>query len=43
MRTKMCLYRYYYTNFDQLNKEGGSFYKPLFFEYPSEDGAYQAQ
>ena len=41
MRTKYCLLRYYYTQMFLIHKNGGSpIYKPLFFEYPDEVGAY---
>jgi hypothetical protein len=35
--------RYYYTEMTWLTVRGGAFYKPLFFEFPSESGAYENQ
>jgi len=43
MYTKLSLIRYYYTQMSIVQREGGAFYKPLFFEYPDEDGAYENQ
>lgn len=40
MYTKLSLIRYYYTQMSIVQREGGAFYKPLFFEYPNDDGAY---
>lgn len=41
MRTKYCLIKYYYTSMFLLSIQGGSpVYKPLFFEYPDDNGAY---
>lgn len=33
--------RYYYSAFWEINKFGGSFFKPLFFEFPSDPNAYK--
>ena len=43
MYTKLSLIRYYYTQMSIVQREGGAFYKPLFFEYPNDDGAYTNQ
>ena len=40
---KYSMIRYYYTELSMLSQEGGAFYKPLFFEFPGEDGAYENQ
>jgi alpha-glucosidase (family GH31 glycosyl hydrolase) len=35
------LIRYYYSNLFKISNEGsGTFYKPLFFEFPDDDTAY---
>lgn len=43
IRTKYSLIRYYYTELSMLPKEGGAFYKPVFFEFPDDDKAYDNQ
>lgn len=43
MFNKMSLIRYYYSEMSHVQLAGGSFYKPLFFDYPTEDGAYSHQ
>lgn len=43
MFTKLSLIRYYYTQMSIVQNEGGAFYKPLFYEYPNDDGAYDNQ
>jgi len=43
MRTKLHLIRYYYTQLSLVQTQGGAFYKPLFFEFPDEAGAYADQ
>ena len=40
---KYSMIRYYYTELSMLSQEGGAFYKPLFFEFPGETGAYDNQ
>lgn len=40
---KYNMIRYYYTEISWLSQEGGAFYKPLFFEFPGEAGAYENQ
>jgi alpha-glucosidase (family GH31 glycosyl hydrolase) len=42
MVTKLSLIRYYHSELLRLNAEGGTFYKPLFFEFPDDAGAYEA-
>jgi alpha-glucosidase (family GH31 glycosyl hydrolase) len=32
--------RYYYSSFWSINQYGGSFFKPLFFEFPSDPNTY---
>lgn len=42
IQTKYELMRYYYTNMMKLSLQGsGTFYKPLFFEFPEDVNAYQ--
>jgi alpha-glucosidase (family GH31 glycosyl hydrolase) len=43
MVTKLHLIRYYYTQLSKVQTDGGAFYKPLFFEFPDEAGAYADQ
>lgn len=43
MKTKLHLIRYYYTQLSMVQTSGGAFYKPLFFEFPDEPGAYNDQ
>lgn len=43
MKTKLHLIRYYYTQLSMVQTSGGAFYKPLFFEFPDEAGAYNDQ
>ena len=40
MQTKLALINYYYTEISMLNREGGSFYRPIFFDFPNEELAY---
>lgn len=40
---KYSMIRYYYTELSWLSQDGGAFYKPLFFEFPGEAGAYNDQ
>jgi len=40
---KYSMIRYYYTELSMLSQEGGAFYKPMFFEFPGEAGAYENQ
>jgi len=42
MYTKHHLVRYYYTELTMLAREGGTFFKPLFMEFPDDDGALNA-
>jgi alpha-glucosidase (family GH31 glycosyl hydrolase) len=42
IKTKYMMIRYYYTNLFQISAEGtGTFYKPMFFEFPDDDEAYK--
>jgi len=43
MRTKMHMIRYYHTQMNMVQAAGGAFYKPLFFEFPDDAGAYANQ
>lgn len=40
IRNRYHLVRHYYTQLYLLNQNGGTFYKPLFHEYPSDPKAY---
>jgi len=40
IKTKYTLVRYYYTQLSTLSSVGGAFFKPLFFEFPSDAQAY---
>lgn len=35
--------RYYHTQITKLHLEGGTFFKPLFFSFPDDPGAYENQ
>lgn len=41
MQTKLALVNYYYTEMSLLHEEGGTFYRPLFFDFPDDKNAYQ--
>jgi lysosomal alpha-glucosidase len=43
MINKLSLIRYYHTEMLKVNELGGTFFKPLFFEFPEDKGAYEAQ
>jgi hypothetical protein len=43
MYNKLHLIRYYYTQMSIVQQEGGAFYRPLFFDYPNDDQAYENQ
>lgn len=43
MYTKLSLIRYYESMLTRVSILGGTFYKPLFFEFPNDAGAYDAQ
>lgn len=36
MQTKLALLNYYYTEITMLHEEGGTFFRPLFFDFPNE-------
>lgn len=40
MKTKYALLNYYYTEISMLHEEGGTFYRPLFFDFPNDPDAY---
>ena len=42
MRTRMSLIKYYHTELTYLHLHGGSFFKPLFFEFPDDQAALDA-
>jgi len=42
MRTKMSMIKYYHTQLTLLHMNGGTFFKPLFFEFPDDAGAITA-
>jgi alpha-glucosidase len=41
IRNRYTLIRYYYSQFWQINEEGGSFFKPLFFDFGDDPNAYK--
>lgn len=41
MNLKYRLIPYYFTELTLLNTHGGSFFQPLYFEFPSDGKAYQ--
>jgi len=43
MQTKLALVPYYYTQMSMASKEGGAFYRPLFFDFPLDNNAYLNQ
>jgi len=43
MWNKMCLIRYYYSEMSHVQRYGGAFFKPLFFEFPDDPEAYGHQ
>lgn len=44
MRTKLALVSYYYTELSMIsNEEGGAFFRPLFFDFPQNNEAYEDQ
>lgn len=43
MFTKLHLIRYMYTQMSMIQQDGGAFYRPLFFDFPNDDGAYENQ
>lgn len=43
MKTKLQFIRYFYTRSGHVNRNGGSFYKPLFFEFPDDPLVYVDQ
>ena len=40
LRNRYSLIRYYYSQFQNMHLQGGSFFKPLFFEWPADPLAY---
>jgi alpha-glucosidase (family GH31 glycosyl hydrolase) len=43
MYSKLHLIRYYYTQMSIVQTEGGAFFRPLFFDFPTDNNAYQDQ
>lgn len=43
MQTKLALINYYYTEMSMLHEEGGSFYKPLWYDYGDDNNTYVNQ
>lgn len=41
IRNRYTLIRYYYSQFWKINEEGGSFFKPLFFDFGDDPEAYK--
>lgn len=41
MYTKLHLIRYFNTQLTRIQTRGGTFYKPMFFDYHNEDEAYK--
>jgi alpha-glucosidase (family GH31 glycosyl hydrolase) len=42
MKTRMSLIKYYHTELTYLHLNGGTFFKPLFFEFPDDAAAMEA-
>lgn len=40
IQNRYTLLSYYYSQFWNINENGGSFFKPLFFEFPSDAKSY---
>jgi alpha-glucosidase (family GH31 glycosyl hydrolase) len=40
IRIKYSLIRYYYSTFAHINEKGGSFFRPLLFDWASDANAY---
>lgn len=40
IQNRYTLLRYYYSAFWEIQESGGSFFKPLFFEFPKDPSAY---
>jgi len=43
MNQKMSLIRYYYSEMAHVSRQGGAFFKPLFFDYPNDIEVYSHQ
>lgn len=41
IRNRYTLIRYYYSQFWKINEEGGSFFKPLFFDFDDDPESYK--
>ena len=41
IRNRYTFIRYYYSHFWKINEHGGSFFKPLFFEFGDDPQAYK--
>jgi len=40
---KYNMIKYYYTQLQMVSNEGGAFYRPMFFDFPTDDNAYLDQ
>jgi alpha-glucosidase (family GH31 glycosyl hydrolase) len=43
MYRKLHMIRYLYTQMSIIQQEGGSYFRPLFYDFPNEEGAYEDQ
>ena len=41
LRNRYGLIQYYYSRFQHIHDFGGSFFKPLFFDWPNDPNAYK--
>lgn len=41
MEMKYALLNYYYTEISMLHEDGGSFYRPLFFDFGDDPQSYE--
>jgi len=42
LRNRYGYIKYYYSHFHDIYEFGGSFFKPLFFEFPEDSNTYEA-
>jgi len=43
MFKKLHMIRYLYTQMSIIQQEGGSYFRPVFYDFPNEEGAYADQ